>query len=265
MLILTLRTLVVYLALILAMRLMGKRQLGELQPSELVSTILLSNLASISIEQPELPLAASLTPVFLIAVLEVLSSWLALHHPKLAQLLSGRPVPVIRNGVIDQNALRALRLTAADLLEALRGKDVFDPADVAYALVETDGTLNLVKQPGKETLLREDVGLSQPREAPPGSRLCWMAGFARMRWPGSARRRNGSLHAFKKKRCRSPRYCCFWGTTPMKLRWCGGCRRRKADETGMDFLGSACGPAQLHPLGLHPGQSRAGSSRSLPV
>ena len=166
MLILTLRTLVVYLALILAMRLMGKRQLGELQPSELVSTILLSNLASISIEQPELPLAASLTPVFLIAVLEVLSSGLALHHPKLAQLLSGRPVPVIRNGVIDQNALRALRLTAADLLEALRGKDVFDPADVAYALVETDGTLNLVKQPGKETLLREDVGLSQPREAP---------------------------------------------------------------------------------------------------
>lgn len=166
MLILTLRTLVVYLALILAMRLMGKRQLGELQPSELVSTILLSNLASISIEQPELPLAASLTPVFLIAVLEVLSSGLALHHPKLAQLLSGRPVPVIRNGVIDQNALRALRLTAADLLEALRGKDVFDPADVAYALVETDGTLNLVKQPGKETLLREDVGLSQPRETP---------------------------------------------------------------------------------------------------
>ena len=117
MLTLTLRTLVVYLALILAMRLMGKRQLGELQPSELVSTILLSNLASISIEQPELPLAASLTPVFLIAVLEVLSSGLALHHPKLAQLLSGRPVPVIRNGVIDQNALRALRLTAADLLE----------------------------------------------------------------------------------------------------------------------------------------------------
>ena len=104
--------------------------------------------------------------MFLIAVLEVLSSGLALHHPKLAQLLSGRPVPVIRNGVIDQNALRALRLTAADLLEALRGKDVFDPADVAYALVETDGTLNLVKQPGKETLLREDVGLSQPREAP---------------------------------------------------------------------------------------------------
>ena len=153
MLTLTLRTLVVYLALILAMRLMGKRQLGELQPSELVSTILLSNLASISIEQPELPLAASLTPVFLIAVLEVLSSGLALHHPRLSQLLSGRPVPVIRNGVIDQNALRALRLTAADLLEALRGKDVFDPTDVAYALVETDGTLNLVKQPGKETLL----------------------------------------------------------------------------------------------------------------
>ena len=94
------RCLILYFVLLIAMRLMGKRQLGELQPSELVSTILLSNLASISIEQPELPLAASLTPVFLIAVLEVLSSGLALHHPKLAQLLSGRPVPVIRNGVI---------------------------------------------------------------------------------------------------------------------------------------------------------------------
>ena len=126
------RTLLIYLCVLFAMRLMGKRQLGELQPEELVSTILISNLASISIESEEVPVTASLIPLFLIAALELLGSALSFRSQKFFNLMSGRPKTVILDGQIDQNALRTLRLTTADLMEALRGKNIFDPRDVSY-------------------------------------------------------------------------------------------------------------------------------------
>ena len=137
------RTVLIYLCVLFAMRLMGKRQLGELQPEELVSTILISNLASISIESEEVPVTASLIPLFLIAALELLGSILSFQSQKFFNLMSGRPKTVILDGQIDQNALRTLRLTTADLMEALRGKDVFDPRDVSYAVVETNGSLSV--------------------------------------------------------------------------------------------------------------------------
>ena len=114
------RTIIIYLCVLFAMRLMGKRQLGELQPEELVSTILISNLASISIESEEVPITSSLIPLFLIAALELLGSVLSFRSQKFFNFLSGRPKTVILDGKIDQNALRMLRLTTADLMEALR-------------------------------------------------------------------------------------------------------------------------------------------------
>lgn len=158
-LVLMLRTLIIYLLIICAMRLMGKRQLGELQPSELVSTILISNLASISIESPEIPLAASLAPVFLIVALELLLSALCFKSPRAAELVSGTPVAVIRDGVIDQKTLRELRFSMSDLLESLRGKDIFDPSEVSYALIETNGSLSVCKNTEKETVTRKDLKL----------------------------------------------------------------------------------------------------------
>lgn len=142
-----LRTLIIYLLVIGTMRLMGKRQLGELQPSELVSTILISNLASISIESTELPLTASIVPVLLIAVLELFSSALVFCIPRIGRIMSGSPVTVIRDGTIDQAALRRLRYTAGDLMEALRGQQLFDPTQVAYAAVETGGALSALPSP----------------------------------------------------------------------------------------------------------------------
>ena len=121
---LLLRTVLIYLCVLFAMRMMGKRQLGELQPEELVSTMLISNLASISIESEDVPITASLIPLFLIACLELLGSVLSFYSRRFSNLLAGRPKTVIQNGEIDQQALRMLRLTAADLLEALRGKDI---------------------------------------------------------------------------------------------------------------------------------------------
>ena len=120
------RTIIIYLCVLFAMRLMGKRQLGELQPEELVSTILISNLASISIESEEVPITSSLIPLFLIAALELLGSVLSFRSQKFFNFLSGRPKTVILDGQIDQKALRMLRLTTADLMEALRGKNIFD-------------------------------------------------------------------------------------------------------------------------------------------
>lgn len=150
------RTIILYLCVLFAMRLMGKRQLGELQPEELVSTILISNLASISIESEEVPVTASLIPLFLIAALELLGSALSFRSQKFFNLMSGRPKTVILDGQIDQNALRTLRLTTADLLEALRGKN---PRDVSYAVVETNGSLSAALRPEKETATLADLQL----------------------------------------------------------------------------------------------------------
>ena len=140
------RTLLIYLCVLFAMRLMGKRQLGELQPEELVSTILISNLASISIESEDVPVTASLIPLFLIAALELLGSALSFRSQKFFNLLSGRPKTVILNGEIDQNALRTLRLTVADLMEALRGKDIFDPRQVVWGVVEPNGSISAAQK-----------------------------------------------------------------------------------------------------------------------
>ena len=115
------RALVIYIVVIVAMRLMGKRQLAELQPSELVTTFLISNVASICIEEPELPILSSLVTILLISALEILNSTLAWYLPGYARLLFGKPVTVIRNGQIQESGLRHLRITPNDLAESLRG------------------------------------------------------------------------------------------------------------------------------------------------
>lgn len=144
------RTIIVYLIVILAMRLMGKRQLGELQPAELVTTFLISNVASICIDEPDLPLLSSLAPIFLIAILEIFNSTLAWYHPRYAELLFGKPITVMRNGTVDQAALGRMRITVSDLAEALRGKDIFDPEQVAWAVIEPNGSLSVAPVPPQD-------------------------------------------------------------------------------------------------------------------
>ena len=141
------RTILLYFIIMLGLRLMGKRQLGELQPAELVTTLLISNVASICIDEPDLPLSASLVPIFLITALEILNSTLVWFCPKYAQLLLGKPVTIIRNGEIQQNELAQLRITASDLAEALRGKDIFSPEDVYWGVVEPNGSITTAPMP----------------------------------------------------------------------------------------------------------------------
>lgn len=162
MLLILFRTLLVYGLIVFAMRLMGKKQLGELQPSELVSTILISNLASISIESPDLPLTGSIIPVFIIVATEILISAACVKSRKAATLVSGTPRVIIRDGIIDQRTLFDLRFTVDDLLEALRGKDIFELSEVDFAIVETNGTVSVRKKFANETPCKSDFSLEPP-------------------------------------------------------------------------------------------------------
>ncbi len=167
MFVLLLRTLLIYVLIIIAMRLMRKKQLGELQPSELVSPILISNLASISIESPELPITGSLVPVFTIVALEILLSALCVRSPKAAKLVSGSPRVIIRNGRIEQSTLKDLRFTVDDLMEALHGKDIFELSDVAFAVVETNGSISVQKKFEADTPINRDLKLTGPKATQP--------------------------------------------------------------------------------------------------
>ncbi len=153
------RTLIVYILIIGMLRIMGKRQLGELQPSELVTTILVSNLASLPVEDTELPLVSSLLPVLLIVSLEILVSYFEVRSQRVSEVVSGKPKVVIVDGRIDQSVLRELRFSIDDLLEALRNKDVFDPREVAYGIVETNGTLNIYKKYESREVSNADLQL----------------------------------------------------------------------------------------------------------
>lgn len=161
------RTILIYILIVVAMRLMGKRQLGELQPAEFVTTILISNLASISIEQPELPLISSIVPVFIIVCLEILISAACVYNKKIANLIAGAPRVVIKNGKIDQKMLKELRYTTDDLLESLRAKDVFDVTTVDFAIVETNGSMSVFKKFASDTPTNKDLKIDAPKHHGP--------------------------------------------------------------------------------------------------
>lgn len=136
------RTIILYLLLMIAMRLMGKRQLGELQPSELVVTLLLSDLAAVPMQENGLPLLNGVMPILVLVSAELLLSGLMMKFPAVSKLISGTPIPVIQDGVVRVDSLRRLRMTVEDLEESLRQQDIFDSAQVQYAIAETNGHIS---------------------------------------------------------------------------------------------------------------------------
>jgi len=160
------RTLLLYVAIIVAVRLMGKRQVGEMQPSELVITILVSAVASVPMQDLDIPLAHGLVPVFTLIAAEVLVSALTLKWVGLRRLLSGKPVSVIQQGKINQEALRKLRLSLDDLLEDLRLNGVFDLRQVAFAQIETNGQLSVLLQAAETPVTARQMGLHASQTGP---------------------------------------------------------------------------------------------------
>jgi len=136
------RTVILYILLVGAMRLMGKRQLGELQPSELVVTLLLSDLAAVPMQENGLPLLNGVLPILVLVSLELLLSGLMMKFPAVARLVSGSPLPVIKDGKVNESVMRRMRITVDDLLESLRQQNIFDIRQVQYAIVETNGHIS---------------------------------------------------------------------------------------------------------------------------
>ena len=124
------RTVILYFFIMLSMRLMGKRQIGELQPSELVVTLLLSDLASVPMQENGLPLLNGVLPILVLVAMELILSCLMLKCPALSRFISGSPMPIIVDGHVDEGVMRRLRITVDDLVEALRQQEIFDLREV---------------------------------------------------------------------------------------------------------------------------------------
>lgn len=140
------RGIIVYLLLIIGVRLMGKRQIGELQPTELVITMLISDIATAPLLNIHASLLQSASVIILLIALELLFSFLNLKFRGLRTLIQGNSVLIIKDGVLQQEAIASLRYSVDDLIEALRLKDVFDLSEVAYAYIETNGELSIQKK-----------------------------------------------------------------------------------------------------------------------
>lgn len=158
------RTVIIYILLILSLRIMGKRQLGELQASELVITFMLSDLAVTPIQNRDTPLLFAIVPILFLLAAEIILSYLIMHCNPLKRLLCEKPNILVKDGVIDQKELRRLRISLTELLSELRQKDVADVGDVAYAILEENGKLSVFLRAGKAPPTAEALGIT-PKES----------------------------------------------------------------------------------------------------
>ena len=162
-----LRTVLIYLVLIAGVRLMGKRQIGQLEPSEFVVTMLVANLASIPMENPEISLLTGIVPIVTVLVLEILLSVLSLHSIPIRRFLCGKPVILIENGKILRDNLRSCRITLDELTGHLREKDVLDPRSVQFAILETNGNLSVFPYPKDRPASAGEAGIrTRPQHMP---------------------------------------------------------------------------------------------------
>ncbi len=144
------RTLLLYIVIVAAVRLMGKRQISELQTSELVVTLLISNLASVPMQDTGKPLVGGLIPISVLVICEIFTSGLMVKNGLFRKIICGKPIVVICHGKVQEAEMRRLRMTTEDLFEQLRQKDVFHIEDVDFAIVETNGKMSVLKKPEKE-------------------------------------------------------------------------------------------------------------------
>ncbi len=161
------RTFIVYFVVIISVRFMGKRQIGELQPAELVITILMSEIASMPLQDGDCALLTSIVGILLLASLEVLFSCLALKSGRFRTLFQGHSVLIIEKGKLKQENMKLIRYSTDDLLQMLRQKDIFNLEDVAYAYVETNGAVSVMLKSDLTTVTAEDIGIEKEEAALP--------------------------------------------------------------------------------------------------
>lgn len=151
------RTLILYIAVVTSLRIMGKRQIGELQPSELVVAIMISDLASVPMQAIDIPIISGILPVITLIIAEVLMSFLSLKSRRMRKIISGEPSVVIYDGKINEKELERLRFNINDLLAELRLNSCHDISDVEVAIIETSGKLSVIPKDTARGVTVEDM------------------------------------------------------------------------------------------------------------
>ena len=151
------RTFILYIFVTLSIRIMGKRQIGDMQPNDLVISLLISEIAAMPLQDITQPLIFGIGAIFVLVILEIVMSVLSMKSIKIRRLMNGKSVVVIKNGVIDQQAMKSVRVTVIDLIEMLRGQNVFDISTVAFAVLEVNGDLSVLLKSSEQPATAKDV------------------------------------------------------------------------------------------------------------
>lgn len=161
------RTVIMYLIVTLGIRFMGKRQIGDMQPNELVITLLISEIAAIPLQDTKQPIILGIIAIFILVILEITVSVISMKSFTVRKILSGKSAVIIKNGVIDQKTMRDVRMTILDLVELLRGKDVFKIEDVAFAILEVNGDLSVMLKSEMQPIIKNDLNIRDKSEGLP--------------------------------------------------------------------------------------------------
>ena len=159
MLISIIRTVILYAFVMFAIRLMGKRQISDMQPSELVVTMVISDIASLPMQNTSQPLLSGVVPVLILVSLELTVSAVMLKSLRFRKLICGSPVVIIEDGKLLQKQLKRLRLSVDDLCAQLRQQNIFSLGDVQYCIMETNGSLSVLEKPQKRKPNAEESGV----------------------------------------------------------------------------------------------------------
>lgn len=159
MIITIIRTIILYFFIVFAVRVMGKRQISEMQASELVITLVIAEIASIPMESTSIPLTSGIVPTLILVGCEILASVGMLKWSKFRRVMCGNPVMVIKDGEILQDKMRSLRLTTEDLCVQLRQQGVFSINDVQYCIAETNGKISVLQKPDKRQPSAGDMNI----------------------------------------------------------------------------------------------------------
>lgn len=161
------RTLILYGVVIVTMRLMGKRQIGQIQPYELAVAIMISELAAVPMQNTGIPLVNGIIPILTLLIAQVTLSYMSLKSIRARAIICGRPSIIIQNGRINESVLRKEMYTLNDLLEHLRIKNIPSISDVEFAILETNGELSVIPKSQKRPITPEDMNLPTGYEGLP--------------------------------------------------------------------------------------------------
>lgn len=161
------RSIILYIIVLVVMRLMGKREIGQLQPFELAISIMIADLATIPMTEIGIPITNGIIPILGLLIMHLIISMLNLKSTKIREIICGKPRILIYRGRIDEKALKKERFTINELQEKLRSIDVINLADVEYAILETSGEVTVIQKPNKRNLTPEDMSIEPEYEGIP--------------------------------------------------------------------------------------------------